>query len=174
MVLWLRLHSQCKGPRFYPWSGNWIPYATINHPECYSEDPTEPKKKKKTRGGGIQSILVTSFSTPPTCSALLQRRFFSSTTAIAQFRSPAVFCFACLCTESSAFILVLHSLPSEHSSTGRHVTWSSLHTYLSDSAEFLATAWVLPGLGSGRSSIFGMLHSELFLSKTQGQNGSRN
>ena len=135
---------------------------------------TQQSQKKKKKGGGrVQSILVTSFSTPPTCSALLQRRFFLSM-AIAQFQSPAVFCFTCLCTESSAFILVLHSLPLEHSSTGRHITWSSLHMYLSDSAEFLATAWVLPGLGSGGSSIFGMLHSELFLSKTQGQNGSRN
>ena len=22
------LHSQCRGPRFDPWSGNWIPHAT--------------------------------------------------------------------------------------------------------------------------------------------------
>ena len=128
------------------------------------------KKKKKS----MQAIVVTSFLTPSTCSGLLQRRFFSLSKATAQFRNPAVFCFACLCTESSAFILVFHSLPSEHSSTGRHVTRSSLHTCLSDSTEFLAIAWVLPGLGSGRASIFGMLHSELFLSKTKGQNGSRN
>ena len=28
VVRWLRLHSQCRGPGFDPWSGNQIPYGT--------------------------------------------------------------------------------------------------------------------------------------------------
>ena len=28
MVQWLRLYSKCRGPRFHPWLGNWIPHAT--------------------------------------------------------------------------------------------------------------------------------------------------
>ena len=29
VVQWLRLCSQCRGPRFDPWSGNWIPHAAV-------------------------------------------------------------------------------------------------------------------------------------------------
>ena len=28
VIWWLRLCSQSRGPRFNPWSGNYIPYAT--------------------------------------------------------------------------------------------------------------------------------------------------
>ena len=43
--------SQCRGPEFDPWSGNWIPHATSDHlhasikdPTCYNQDPAEPNK----------------------------------------------------------------------------------------------------------------------------------
>ena len=33
------LSSQCRGPRFNPWSENEIPYATTKEPTCRDEDP---------------------------------------------------------------------------------------------------------------------------------------
>ena len=29
------LLSQCRGPRFDPWSGNWIPYAATKSSDAY-------------------------------------------------------------------------------------------------------------------------------------------
>ena len=40
VVQWLRLQglsSQCKGPRFNLWSGNWIPHATTKEPTCHKD-----------------------------------------------------------------------------------------------------------------------------------------
>ena len=31
--------SQCGGPGFNPWSGNYIPHATTREPRCHREDP---------------------------------------------------------------------------------------------------------------------------------------
>ena len=28
------LHSQCRGPGFDPWLGNWIPHTTMKDPKC--------------------------------------------------------------------------------------------------------------------------------------------
>ena len=43
------LHSQCRGPRFDPWSGNYIPHDTKDF-ACPNEDPPQPNKQilKKT------------------------------------------------------------------------------------------------------------------------------
>ena len=36
--------SQCRGPRFNPWSGNLIPHATTKDLLCHNEDPRQPNK----------------------------------------------------------------------------------------------------------------------------------
>ena len=33
------LRSQHRGPRFDPWSGNYIPHAATKDPTCCNEDP---------------------------------------------------------------------------------------------------------------------------------------
>lgn len=52
MVQWLTPCSQCRGPRFHPWSGNQILYAatkcshvTSTDPACCNEDLARAKKK---------------------------------------------------------------------------------------------------------------------------------
>ena len=45
-------HSQCRGPGFNPWSGNWIPHATTKSPHAAtktwcSQINTHLKKKKE-------------------------------------------------------------------------------------------------------------------------------
>ena len=31
--------SQCKGPEFTPWSGNWIPHVTMRSLHATTKDP---------------------------------------------------------------------------------------------------------------------------------------
>ena len=38
------LHPQCKGPRFDPWSGNWIPHGAAKYPACHNGDLAQPNK----------------------------------------------------------------------------------------------------------------------------------
>ena len=38
VVQWLRLHPQCRGPGFNPWSGNWIPHATTKKLHAATKD----------------------------------------------------------------------------------------------------------------------------------------
>ena len=37
------LCSKCRGPRFNPWSGNWIPHAATKDPARGNEDPGAAK-----------------------------------------------------------------------------------------------------------------------------------
>ena len=39
VVQWLRLRSQCRGPRFHPWLGNQIPHATTRDHVCDNWGP---------------------------------------------------------------------------------------------------------------------------------------
>ena len=55
------LWSQCRGARFHPWSGNWIPHSAtksvhastktlhmpqcrLKDPVCHNQDPVQPNK----------------------------------------------------------------------------------------------------------------------------------
>ena len=45
------LSTQCRGPGFNPWLGNWIPHAetkssnaAIKDPACCNQDPVQPNK----------------------------------------------------------------------------------------------------------------------------------
>ena len=44
-------HSQCRGPRFDPWSGNLIPHATTKSSHAATKDPAT-----KTRCSQIKKI----------------------------------------------------------------------------------------------------------------------
>ena len=41
------LCSQCRGPKFDPWSGNWISHAITKNWHTATKDPTYHNKKKK-------------------------------------------------------------------------------------------------------------------------------
>ena len=52
-------HTQCKGSRFYPWSGYYIPHAPPKCSHVATKDPSYLKedlwqKKKKTKKQPIQ------------------------------------------------------------------------------------------------------------------------
>ena len=40
------LHSQCRGPRFDPWSGNWIPHAKTKSSHATAKEPTHHNKDR--------------------------------------------------------------------------------------------------------------------------------
>ena len=53
VVQWLGLHpcSQCRGPRFNPWPGNWIPHAATKDPAC----PTETQSSQRNKWTNIKN-----------------------------------------------------------------------------------------------------------------------
>ena len=61
------LCSQCRGHRFDPWSGNWIPQATTKNPTCHSKDrrsrmlqlrPGAAKEKKNPMSDGTPLVRI--------------------------------------------------------------------------------------------------------------------
>ena len=37
-------HSQCRGPRFDPWLGNWVTHAATKSSHATTNDPTSCNK----------------------------------------------------------------------------------------------------------------------------------
>ena len=63
VVQWLSLHAPNarRGPRFVPWSGNWIPHATAQSLHATTKDPARlqgrtkiPRATTKTRDVEVQ------------------------------------------------------------------------------------------------------------------------
>ena len=49
VVQWLRLYSQCRGPRIDPWSWSQIPHAATKSSHAISKDPTCRNKDRRSR-----------------------------------------------------------------------------------------------------------------------------